>query len=169
MKKIILMLSIFAFCSNCLIGQNPESYFPYVARQKTFGSSKQDYFSRVQKTNDGGYILSGISRGGISGDKTDTLDAYSDYWIIKTDSNFTMQWQKTLGKLGFSEGHTGTGYLYNLGVLLGAQKKVPEALNYYQKALDLNPASNEVKHNIELLIQQILSYFYPGHEVLEVF
>lgn len=45
-------------------------------------------------------------------------------------------------------------YLFNLGVLLGAQKKVPEALNYYQKALDLNPASTEVKHNIELLIQQ---------------
>lgn len=116
MKKIILLLSIFAFCSNCLIALNTETYFPYIARQKTFGSSKQDYFSRVQKTNDGGYILSGISRGGISGDKTDTLDAYSDYWIIKTDSNFTMQWQKTLGKLGFSEGHTGTGYLYNLGV-----------------------------------------------------
>lgn len=45
-------------------------------------------------------------------------------------------------------------YLFNLGVLLGAQKKVPEALNYYQKALDLNPSSTEVKHNIELLIQQ---------------
>lgn len=45
-------------------------------------------------------------------------------------------------------------YLFNLGVLLDAQKKVPEALNYYQKALDLNPASTEVKHNIELLIQQ---------------
>lgn len=45
-------------------------------------------------------------------------------------------------------------YLFNLGVLFGAQKKVPEALNYYQKALDLNPSSTEVKHNIELLIQQ---------------
>jgi Ca-activated chloride channel homolog len=43
---------------------------------------------------------------------------------------------------------------YNLGVYYGALKKVPEALENYQVALDLVPTSNEVKTNIELLIQQ---------------
>ena len=43
---------------------------------------------------------------------------------------------------------------YNLGVFFGAQKKVPEALSYYQAALEIVPASVEVKTNIELLIQQ---------------
>ncbi|MEQ1722215.1 MAG: tetratricopeptide repeat protein [Pseudobdellovibrio sp.] len=43
---------------------------------------------------------------------------------------------------------------YNLGVYFGALKKVPEALENYQAALDLVPTSKEVKTNIELLIQQ---------------
>jgi Ca-activated chloride channel family protein len=43
---------------------------------------------------------------------------------------------------------------YNLGVYYGALKKVSEALENYQVALDLVPTSNEVKTNIELLIQQ---------------
>ncbi len=45
-------------------------------------------------------------------------------------------------------------YKYNLGVLLGSQKKIPEALEHYQAALDILPSSIETKHNIELLIQQ---------------
>src|SRR3989338_5449170 len=42
---------------------------------------------------------------------------------------------------------------YNLGVLFGQQKKVSEALEQYQAALEINPTSVMVKHNIELLIQ----------------
>lgn len=44
--------------------------------------------------------------------------------------------------------------LFNLGYLLGSQKKVEAALEAYQQALDIKPSSLEVKHNIELLIQQ---------------
>ena len=44
--------------------------------------------------------------------------------------------------------------LFNLGYLLGSQKKVQAALDAYQQALDIKPSSLEVKHNIELLIQQ---------------
>jgi tetratricopeptide (TPR) repeat protein len=43
---------------------------------------------------------------------------------------------------------------FNAGVAAGEQKKVPAALEYYQRALALNPASKEVKTNIELLLQQ---------------
>jgi len=43
---------------------------------------------------------------------------------------------------------------FNLGVLYSGQRKIPEALQYYQKALDLAPTSIEVRHNIELLWQQ---------------
>lgn len=42
---------------------------------------------------------------------------------------------------------------FNLGVHYGLQKKIPEALEQYQAALEINPASKEVKTNIELLIQ----------------
>ncbi|HPI40582.1 MAG TPA: tetratricopeptide repeat protein [Pseudobdellovibrionaceae bacterium] len=44
--------------------------------------------------------------------------------------------------------------LYNQAQNLGQQKKIDEALSYYQKALELNPTSKEVKVNIELLIQK---------------
>lgn len=43
---------------------------------------------------------------------------------------------------------------YNAGVAAGEQKRIAEALAYYQKALAINPASKEVKTNIELLLQQ---------------
>ena len=43
---------------------------------------------------------------------------------------------------------------YNLGQLKGAEKKIDEALGFYQQALELNPDSHETKVNIELLIQQ---------------
>lgn len=43
---------------------------------------------------------------------------------------------------------------YNLGLRFQLQKETEKALDFYQKALDINPSSIETKHNIELLIQQ---------------
>ena len=43
---------------------------------------------------------------------------------------------------------------YNLGLRYHQAKETEKALEFYQKALEINPASLETKHNIELLIQQ---------------
>ena len=43
---------------------------------------------------------------------------------------------------------------FNQAQLLGKAKKVDEAIELYQKALDIIPTSKEAKTNIELLIQQ---------------
>lgn len=43
---------------------------------------------------------------------------------------------------------------YNLGLRFHLAKDTEKALEFYQKALETNPASIETKHNIELLIQQ---------------
>lgn len=43
---------------------------------------------------------------------------------------------------------------YNKARVLAEQKKTAEALSMYQKALNINPESKEVKVNIELLMQQ---------------
>lgn len=43
---------------------------------------------------------------------------------------------------------------FNLGVYYGATKKVEQALEHYQAALDIVPGSIEAKTNIELLVQQ---------------
>jgi tetratricopeptide (TPR) repeat protein len=44
--------------------------------------------------------------------------------------------------------------LFNLGQIYVKDKKIDEALSYYQMALDLKPDSIETKTNIELLVQQ---------------
>ncbi len=44
--------------------------------------------------------------------------------------------------------------LFNLAGVLGKEKKIPEALEVYQRALEIDPDNIEVKNNIELLIQQ---------------
>ena len=43
---------------------------------------------------------------------------------------------------------------FNLGVFYGGQSEIDLALIAYQKALDINPLSVEVKTNIELLLQK---------------
>jgi len=55
---------------------------------KTFGGTNFDFARSVQQTSDGGYILLGESE----------YDAYDDdIWLIKTDSNGNMQWDKIYG------------------------------------------------------------------------
>lgn len=43
---------------------------------------------------------------------------------------------------------------YNLGLRYHHSKNTEKALEFYQKALEINPSSMETKHNIELLVQQ---------------
>lgn len=68
--------------------------------QNTIGGSNDDYFSSVQQTADGGYILGGYSKSNISGDKMENCIGgigWWDYWIVKTDSMGNIQWQNTIG------------------------------------------------------------------------
>lgn len=53
----------------------------------SFGGSGNDYLQSFQETSDGGYILGGISRSNISGDKSQKSKGGYDFWIVKTGSN----------------------------------------------------------------------------------
>jgi PKD repeat protein len=65
--------------------------------QNTIGGSIEDYLLSIQQTTDGGYILGGYSRSGISGDKTEANQGSSDYWVVKLSATGTIQWQNTIG------------------------------------------------------------------------
>ncbi len=66
---------------------------------KTIGSKGEDYVSSMQVTKDKGYIFSGQSGGGISGDKTEDVRSVNgtNYWLVKTDNKGKVEWDKTIG------------------------------------------------------------------------
>jgi hypothetical protein len=57
--------------------------------QKSYGGNVEDWINSVQQTPDGGYIAAG----GTSSSGAGKYDA----WILKLDSNGSVQWQKTYG------------------------------------------------------------------------
>jgi len=64
---------------------------------KDFGGSNFDYFTSLQQTSDGGYILGGWSMSDSSGDKTQNSWGLADFWIVKIDSLGVKQWDKDFG------------------------------------------------------------------------
>ncbi|MEM1321864.1 MAG: hypothetical protein AAGG75_16510, partial [Bacteroidota bacterium] len=64
---------------------------------RTFGGAGNDQLLSIETTLDNGYILGGWSQSDIGGHKTESNRGGSDFWIIKTDSNGNLQWDKTIG------------------------------------------------------------------------
>jgi len=66
-----------------------------------YGGTGIDLLTSIVLTNDNGYLLSGYSYSGISGNKTqpnwDTTGGTYDYWIVKVDSAGNMEWDKHFG------------------------------------------------------------------------
>lgn len=67
---------------------------------KTIGGSDAEWIYDVELTSDGGYILGGFSKSGISGDKKETARGGYDYWVVKVNNTGTIEWQKTIGGSG---------------------------------------------------------------------
>lgn len=63
--------------------------------QKCFGGTSTDWTKSIQRTTDGGYIVTGDTQsddGDVSGNHGDY-----DIWVVKLDISGNMQWQKCLG------------------------------------------------------------------------
>ena len=68
--------------------------------QNTIGGTSSDFLASVEQTFDGGYIIGGYSKSGISGDKTElniTGGEGYDYWIVKLNALGSIEWQNTIG------------------------------------------------------------------------
>ena len=66
--------------------------------QKTFGGTNADYGRSVQQTTDGGYIVAGYTKSFGTGGW--------DVYLIKTNSQGNLVWQKTFGGANDDEGYS---------------------------------------------------------------
>lgn len=69
--------------------------------EQTYGGTDLDIANSVRQTIDGGYVIAGYAYAN-DGDVTNN-HGFRDFWIVKTDSNGKLQWQKTLGGSMFEE------------------------------------------------------------------
>ncbi|QMU30549.1 T9SS type A sorting domain-containing protein [Adhaeribacter radiodurans] len=70
---------------------------------KRFGGSGHEGLRTILLTQEGGYLLAGRSESGVSGDKTQSNQGSSDYWIVKTSSTGIKQWDKRFGGSNYDE------------------------------------------------------------------
>ena len=68
--------------------------------QKDYGGNESDFGTCIRQTADGGYIVTGYSQSGVSGDKTQPKKSGGlsyDYWILRLDSSGNKIWDKDFG------------------------------------------------------------------------
>lgn len=70
---------------------------------KTFGGLFQDELFTMLEMPDGGYLLGCHSNSDISGDKTEASRGSHDIWLIRTDVQGNMLWDKTIGGTGYEQ------------------------------------------------------------------
>lgn len=68
--------------------------------ENTIGGSDQDWLNHSFQNQQGNYVFSGYSYSDISGDKTEASRGAGDFWILETDPQGDILWQKTLGGNG---------------------------------------------------------------------
>jgi hypothetical protein len=63
--------------------------------QKSYGGSENDFANSIIQTNDGGFIIAGVS----ASDDSDVTgnNGGRDYWILKINNAGAIQWQKSFG------------------------------------------------------------------------
>ena len=71
--------------------------------QKVYGGTLDDAAYSIVQTFDKGFFIGGVSLSDSSFEKSESCRGVRDYWVIKIDSIGTIQWQKTIGGMGWDE------------------------------------------------------------------
>lgn len=65
--------------------------------EKSFGGTADDQLRGLAETADGGFLLTGESASGVSGNKTNAAFGGLDAWVIRIDAGGTKLWEKVFG------------------------------------------------------------------------
>lgn len=68
--------------------------------QQSYGGSGADYAYDIHQTNDGGYIIVGVTFSGDGDVSGGNYHGGGDYWVIKTNASGNILWQKCFGGTG---------------------------------------------------------------------
>ncbi|MBZ0328525.1 MAG: T9SS type A sorting domain-containing protein [Altibacter sp.] len=104
--------------------------------QNTIGGGGSDSLVSIAQTPDGGYILGGTSSSGISGDRTISSQSQNDTWIVKTDANGVIQWQKAFGFVD-AYTHSSLSLTNDGGFIIGGSGAAPLRSYYMIKLSEL--------------------------------
>ena len=94
----ILLLILITFggvisIAQCAFAQNPlVKQWDY-----RYGGNDLENLTSFKQTRDGGYLLAGYSYSTTSGDKTQPLQGFYDFWIVKLDAMGIKEWDKDFG------------------------------------------------------------------------
>ena len=81
--------------------------------QKTYGGTGNEKAEQIQKTSDGGYVLTGVTTSKNNGDITGDPSIQGLDWVVKIDNAGNIQWQKLYGgNTGPWGGPTGATSIY---------------------------------------------------------
>ena len=102
MRKLLL-----SFCTPIfilfLLGPNIDisAQAPAIEWQQSYGGTEADFMNVALSTSDGGYFFAGDSYSSITGNKTENSNGATDFWVVKTDANGTIEWQNAIGGSSF--------------------------------------------------------------------
>lgn len=92
-RGLLLSCILFVFL------QSVTAQSPAIEWHRLYGGSYGEYAFSIVPTNDGGYIVSGVTEGTDNGDVMGYHGNFNiqDYWVIKLNKDGKMEWQKSLG------------------------------------------------------------------------
>lgn len=68
---------------------------------RTFGGSGEDWFTSIQSTRDGGFLLGGVSQSPADGNKAAPALGNADMWLVKVDAGGNKIWDRSYGGTNF--------------------------------------------------------------------
>src|SRR3954471_1649236 len=92
MNRRILLLVVIILFSEIINAQ-------YLSKQwdHTYGGHENETMMAIKQLNDHGFILGGYTRSDTGGTVSQHTQGGTDFWIINTDSNGVLRWDRRFG------------------------------------------------------------------------